>query len=41
MINNDTISRIYVLTNPILINDTTGFYIHVTNLTKPDFKNIC
>jgi hypothetical protein len=26
MINNNTISRIYILTNPVLINDTTGFY---------------
>jgi hypothetical protein len=23
---NDTISHIYILTNPVLINDTTGFY---------------
>jgi hypothetical protein len=26
MINNNTIIRIYILTNPVLINDTTGFY---------------
>jgi hypothetical protein len=26
MINNNTISRIYILTNPVLKNDTTGFY---------------
>jgi len=27
MINNNTISHIYILTNPVLIiNDTTGFY---------------
>jgi hypothetical protein len=26
MINNNTISRIYILTNPVLINDTAGFY---------------
>ena len=26
MINNNKISRIYILTHPVLINDTTGFY---------------
>ena len=26
MINNNTISRIYILTNPVLINDTTDFH---------------
>jgi len=26
MINNNTISRIYILTNPVLINDTIGLY---------------
>ena len=40
MINDNTISGIYILTNPVLINDTT-VSMHVYNLTKPDFKNIC
>ena len=26
MLNNNTISHIYILPNPVFINDTTGFY---------------
>jgi hypothetical protein len=33
-------NQIIILTNPVLINDTTGFY-SCLQFEKPDFKNSC
>jgi hypothetical protein len=38
MINNNTIGRIYIWTNPVLLNDTTGFY-SCLQFDKAGFKS--